>query len=169
MWKMIEKNLHLNFRMQVMLLLFAWVLSLSAQSGTGSSGGHVTSEDIHFSYSVGQVFNDAISHPEYFISQGIQHPMLLVIIETTLDTERTVRMNVYPNPVGDQLHIELQSQCQVECRVLLLNMQGQVLIEKAFETADLTLPLETIGPGNYVLKVVTGKLECNTFKIIKVK
>ena len=156
-------------RLQVILLLLPCASSLVAQAGTGIAGGHTTSEDLHFSYSVGQVFNDAISHSEYFVSHGIQHPMLLVIFETTLDLEKSLRMNVYPNPVADQLHIEWQSPGMDGCRVLLVNMQGKVLIDRVFETTDLTIPLETIGAGHYVLKVITGKLESNTFQIIKAK
>lgn len=170
--KMIRNRFLIRFlviRALGVLFLCACTSNLVAQAGIGVSGGHVTSDEISFSYSVGQVFNNTLSNPEYFISQGIQHPMLLVITETSVQTEEIAGMKVYPNPAANQLYIKKQVPDQERSRVLLLNMQGQVLIDKTFDTNEFVLPLETIGTGHYVLKVITEKSETNTFNIIKAK
>jgi hypothetical protein len=155
--------------MQVMLLLLACASPLAAQAGIGVAGGHATSEDISFSYSVGQVFNNAISNPEYYVSQGIQHPMLLVISETPAHAAETAGIKIYPNPAADVLHIKRQATEQERCRVLLMNMQGQVLIDRTFDVAEFALPIESIAAGHYLLKICTGKSGTNTYKILKAK
>jgi hypothetical protein len=158
-----------SYRLPGMLLLLACGSSLSAQAGVGSAGGHATSEEISFSYSVGQVFNNVISNSEYYVSQGIQHPKLLVISETPVYAAASFDLKVYPNPATDALHVESQSGEQGDYQVLLMNMQGQVLINKTFESNAFVLPLESVGAGSYLLKIITGKTETITYKILKAK
>jgi hypothetical protein len=92
-----------------------------------------------------------------------------VFTETRVQTEQAAGIKVYPNPVADQLYIVTQEQDQERCRVLMVNMQGQILIDKTFDAAEFMLPLESIGAGHYLLKVIHGNIVTNTFKIIKSK
>jgi hypothetical protein len=154
-------------RIQGMMLLLSCASSLAAQAGIGASGGHATSEEISFSYSVGQVFNNEISNAGYYVSLGIQNPMLLVVTETQVHTDEAVGMEVYPNPVADQLHIVIQEQGQERCRVLIVNMQGKILIDKTFDVTEFVISLKTINTGHYLLKVIRGNTVTKTFKIIK--
>lgn len=161
--------MRISIRIQGILLLLACASPLAAQAGIGAAGGHATSEAVSFSYSVGQVFNNVISNSEYYISQGIQHPLLLLISETPVQEAETAGIKIYPNPAADALHIERQATKQERCRVLLMNMQGQVLIDRTFDAAEFVLPLESIAAGHYLLKINTGESGTNTYKILKAK
>jgi hypothetical protein len=162
-------GLRTAIRVQGSFFLLACASPLIAQAGIGIAGGHATSEDISISYSVGQVFNNAFSHPDYYVSQGIQHPMLLWINQTPVQEMETAGIRIYPNPVANALHIERQSTDLQRCRVLLINMQGQVLIDKTFDAAEIVLPIESIAVGSYLLKINIGKLETYTYTILKAK
>jgi hypothetical protein len=149
--------------------MLAGMSHLFGQAGIGVAGGHVSSDEISFSYSVGQVFNHAISNAEYYVSQGIQHPMLLVISEVPEHATEIFGVKVYPNPATEVLYIDRLSDERGDCRVLLMNMQGQVLISKTFDNHAFILPLESVGAGSYLLKIFNGKSETNTYKILKAK
>lgn len=159
----------LEARLTGVLAFIAFASPAFSQAGIGVSGGNASSEEIHISYSVGQVFNNVLGDPDYYVSQGIQHPMLLVMDVTTVAAKKAAEMKIYPNPASEQLHIVRQVTGKERCRVLLMNMQGQVLIERTFETAEFTIPLETLGAGTYLLKIISGKSQPNTFNVIKAK
>ena len=151
------------------LLLLTGTQSLKAQAGLGAAGAHVATDEFNFSYSVGQMFNIAIKQSDYYVSQGIQHPMLMVLSDTPPDGEESVQMNVYPNPVAHELYIGLHQIENKGCIIQLMNMNGQVLIERSIESENYVLSLEAYDAGQYLLRVVPCNSDPKTFKIIKTK
>ena len=141
--------------------------SLSAQAGLGAAGAHVATESFNFSYSVGQVFNYAIKQSDYYVSQGIQHPKLMVLSDTPPVGEAAVQMHVYPNPVAHELHIRLDHAEITGCVLQLLNMKGQVLTERFVESKEYILPMGAYHAGHYMLRLHQEESAPRTFKIIK--
>jgi len=72
-------------------------------------------------------------------------------------------LHVYPNPGRDIIYIELpEFQKDLKAKLLLYNFQGQQLQE--LSTGDkrlFTMPLNTLLPGNYILRYISG----NTIKV----
>lgn len=149
-----------------LLLMMGPVGLLSAQSGVGLAGGHFADEQISVSYSVGQVFNTAMSQSDYYVSQGMQHPLLLLINEFTGQEMEHV-LKVYPNPVDAQLHFEINDTGLEKYRVLLFDMQGQLLEERSDIADGNVLDMAHLLPGNYVVKVISNGNIIKTYKIIK--
>ena len=149
------------------LLLLTSAQSLKAQAGLGAAGAHVATESFNFSYSVGQVFNIAVKQSDYYVSQGIQHPRLMVFSDTPSDREEFLQMKVYPNPVAHELHISLNRAESTSCVLQLINMNGQVLMERSIESNEYTLPMGAYDAGCYLLKILTDESAPLAFKIIK--
>lgn len=156
-------------RMLSMTLFFTYALSLSAQSGLGAAGGHAGHAGYTLNYSVGQVFNTAIEQSGIYISQGIQHPSLVVIDGTGSGKSGEVdRMFVvFPNPVNDEIHVHLMTPDPKEFHIELFSMNGKILMRKKFESDRLSLPFNDALPGIYLLSIRSGKTVMQNFMIIK--
>lgn len=152
-----------------MLLLLAGPQSLRAQAGVGAAGAHVATDEYNYSYSVGQIFNIAIKQSDYYVSQGIQHPILMVLSDLPPEVEESVQIKVYPNPVARELHIKLDHKEISRCFIQLTNMNGQVLMERNIEQENDVLSMEVYDAGQYLLRLVPDNSDPRTFKIIKTK
>jgi len=164
-----EFGLQPAIRMLSMALSFACAVSLSAQSGLGAAGGHAGQEGYTLNYSVGQIFNTVIDQSEMYISQGIQHPSLVVIDHIGSGEMEGVEcvVTVFPNPVKGELQIRVTDPVPQEIQAVLFNMNGKILMRKTFESSRLTLPLNDAAPGSYLLSIRSGTTVVQTFSIIK--
>lgn len=151
------------------LILLTGTQSLKAQAGLGAAGAHVTTDEFSFSYSVGQIFNIALNQSDFYVSQGIQHPTLMVLGDKPPGVEESLKINVYPNPVARELHIKLEQKEISGCSIQLTNMNGQVLLERNIRSENDVLSMEAYDAGQYLLRVVPRHSDSRTFKIIKTK
>lgn len=142
---------------------------LKAQAGLGAAGAHVATDKFNFSYSVGQIFNVAIKQSDYYVSQGIQHPLLLMLSDASPAGEMPLQIIVYPNPVAHELHIGLQKEEITGGIIQLTNINGQVLFERNIVSEDEVLSMEAYDAGQYLLRVLPGNSDPRTYKIIKTK
>jgi len=152
-------------------LLLAYSVSHSAQAGLGAAGGHEVNDNYMLNYSVGQVFNTVIEESDIYISQGIQHPSLLVIDGNGSGElpETDSLVMVFPNPVKEELCIYLMHSVPQEFQVQLVDMNGKLLMRKKFESDKLRLPMFNIASGSYLLFIRSGSNVAGTFTIIKTK
>lgn len=68
----------------------------------------------------------------------------------TADAARTA-IHAYPNPAAEQLHIDgLMPQSQL----FLFDLQGRMLLSTIAESASLTLPVQSLRPGTYLLRAL---------------
>ena len=78
-------------------------------------------------------------------------------------SKEEIQLSVYPNPVTDILHIDgLEGACTVK----IINMSGQVVQSVMGTSPELTLPLNDLSSGLYLLRIESlGK--ARTVKLIK--
>jgi hypothetical protein len=67
---------------------------------------------------------------------------------------------LYPNPVSNQLHLDLYSQSETDCIISVLDITGRTVVSRQ-STLNATYQQEFINttdwlPGNYIVKVVAG-------------
>ncbi len=74
------------------------------------------------------------------------------------------RLNVYPNPVTDQLIIEMDNNT-VEMEFEVVNFLGQV-IHSGYLTEKTIFNASTLVPGVYTVKVISGD-EFDFRKVVK--
>ncbi|RLD83500.1 MAG: hypothetical protein DRJ02_12850 [Bacteroidetes bacterium] len=71
-----------------------------------------------------------------------------------IDDNYTNPVNLYPNPVQDQLNIE------AECLILdvsVYNLSGQKVVSRTNASKTLQMNLGDLSPGTYILVVTTEK------------
>ena len=82
------------------------------------------------------------------------------------------QITVYPNPTFDEVSLNLQSILGKSAKVLLTNMQQQILINEILEkehSGYMKLNMTSFTPGIYVLKLTVDDGEVITQKIVKNK
>jgi hypothetical protein len=155
--------------MIILSLFLGCPVSLSAQAGLGIAGGYASADNYTLNYSVGQVFNTAIEQSDFYISQGIQHPSLVVVDGFSnweipgLDS----MVVVFPNPVEEELHIDLKQSFPRECQVYLFNMHGELVMQRSLGSSKMRLPMVDVAPGSYLLSIRSGATVIQTCTIIK--
>jgi len=163
-----QRRFSLN-RVWALPLLLILASPLSAQAGLGSAGGHTEEGQYRLNYSVGQVFNAAIEQSDVYISQGIQHPFPVMIngIRSREVAGTDSVLVVFPNPVTEELYIHFTEPLVREFQVQLFRMNGELLMQKTFDTVPVRLPMNDSPPGSYLLSIQAGGLPVQTITIIK--
>ena len=81
-----------------------------------------------------------------------------------------ISLNCYPNPVKDELHIELTSDSEQKAKIILYSIDGKEMqrIETDNENVifETTIDMSNYEKGNYLLRVISGKKQV-TEKIVK--
>jgi hypothetical protein len=61
---------------------------------------------------------------------------------------------IFPNPATDKVNIEIPQEWKSGAEVSLINFNGQTLLKRKYQsTSVITLPLDGISKGMYMLKV----------------
>lgn len=133
-------------------------------------GGYSSSTQYHYLLSVsGKVINDN----EYYLqrkvsfqsSSNTKYNMFNKFVRknTVLAVEdyKKDKFKIYPNPISDILNIELSFNEKIQ-EINIYSMEGKLILTGN----EVKLNMETLLPGNYIVKIKTSKEEY-TKKIIK--
>ena len=155
----------------LVLFLLCGLVSVYAQSSSVVAGGDVSESDVNVSYSVGLVVYTSFQSPEFYLSQGIQHPTLRMkeVVDTTsiLGTP-SFRVSVFPNPVVETLNLQLEEESrQLNGSFVLHTLWGEKIQGGPISSRQLSIPLSNYPEGIYLLQVYQGKELVKTYKIIK--
>jgi type IX secretion system substrate protein len=150
------------------LLLFGLISSSIAQQTIPTSGGDVTGSGGSISYSVGQVVYTTNSGSGGFISQGVQQPYEISVIDN-LDETKEINLfcAVYPNPTTELLTLEIENYVSANLSYQLYDMNGKLIENKKLTGNSNTISTTSLIPAIYFLKVIDNNKEVKIFKIIK--
>lgn len=143
-------------------------LTLKAQTTLNVSGAVVSNNSNSITYSVGQVFLQTEKNDSYILTEGVLqiYEVFEVDIPTsTLDLEKELEMNAFPNPVSHFLTLKTPSSESLS--VSLHNLQGKELYKIDQFKYTTRLPLEDQPTGIYLVQVYHEATIVKTFKIIK--
>ncbi|MFK7922902.1 MAG: T9SS type A sorting domain-containing protein [Bacteroidia bacterium] len=83
---------------------------------------------------------------------------------TAIEDQFATKFNVYPNPVQDQLNIQVEG-AVLDLSVEILNLQGQSILTKVFKASEeLTINLIDLASGTYYARIQSG--DQSTSKVI---
>ncbi len=71
--------------------------------------------------------------------------------------DRNESIYIYPNPVGDFLHIETKDDSETIRQIEIYNSIGQLIIQKQLDGDNATLNISDLQQGTYFLKAVNNK------------
>jgi len=159
----------------ITFVLLCFVMSLRAQSiirsnvGAAGSSQSVTANDktYYVSQSIGQASVIGTSTQSgHTIRQGFQQPPNILIVDGPLAAEDLLT-TIYPNPFSQSVNVAFNEEIDEEVSILLWDITGKIILNKDFQPAQLiTVPLETISNGEYILNISSGQRN-KTTTIIK--
>jgi len=145
---------------KTMALLFATLFlakltNAQTQQIVSTAGKEITGTNFQMSYTVGEVAVRTLTASGNIITQGYQQSNLSVTaIEEAQDP--SFKINVYPNPVGEKLTINIQALTQeVELRVF--DAIGKLVIDSKTNSEKTELDFSSYASGNYLLQLTNSK------------
>src|SRR5690606_13976237 len=89
-------------------------------------------------------------------------------ITTISDENNRITINLYPNPVADVMHVNVESQIQQEFTISLVGIDGKKVLSTTADTMGTSiLNLENLSAGMYILSVFKDGVPIAQRKIIK--
>ena len=147
-----------------------------------SAGGVDKSSNIQLEWTLGETSVGFASTTNRFYTVGFHQPVL--IVRTVLpendqvdyrkksETEETriQKINVFPNPVNNTLHIQLDLIKYMNLKIILADLLGRTLLEKSINgiTTTTDISVTHLISGVYQLRIYDSNgILIRTYKIIK--
>ena len=150
------------------LFLFVFISSYS-QKNTVVSGGIATGSTGSSSYSIGQIDYKTQISTTGFVSQGVQQPYEIIVLDITQHNDTFVNLIVSPNPTKDVATIYFEDYIKWDNLLYsLVDMNGKTIQEnKKITDSNTSIDLSVLPLGIYFLNITTDEKPLKTFKIIK--
>ena len=151
------------------LFLFVFGLTgLQAQSTIPASGGNASGVGGSVSYSIGQVVYTNHAGTTGSSAQGVQQPYEISVI-TGIEEAKDISLEivVYPNPVTDFIKLNIKNYEVENLRYQLYDINGSLLQDNKIDSNEITISMQDLRPSSYFMKIIQGKKDIKTFKIIK--
>lgn len=138
-----------------------------AQQTTATSGGNASGTGGSASYTVGQVAYTTASGTGGTAQQGMQQAYRVETISGADVRGIELACRAYPNPTVENLTLEVENPTEKALQATLFDLDGRKLTNLRIVESLTIIPMETLNPGTYVLKVADKGREVKTFKVIK--
>jgi len=151
------------------IFLFGLGISLvKAQSTISASGNNGSGSGGTTSYTVGQVVYTTINGPNGIITQGVQQPYEISVV-TGVEGAKDITLEflVYPNPATDYIRLKIKNFEIENLSYQLYDISGAQLKTDKINSNENTISMQDMRASTYFLKVLQGRREIKTFKIIK--
>ena len=158
----------------VLLLFFTFSLAtVQAQESVNAAGGDASGSGGSASYSVGQMVYTTNAGTNGSVAQGVQQAYEISVV-SGIEAAKGINLMVsaYPNPTTDYLTLEVKAFELSSLNFQLYDMQGKLLQSDKITDSQTTIPMSSLVPATYFVKVVktqglASQQEVKTFKIIK--
>jgi len=159
---------HKKLKLSTVLLLGLGLTGLQAQESVNTTGGNASGSGGSVSYSVGQVVYTTNTGINGSVAQGVQQPYEISVV-TAIEEAKGINLTVsaYPNPTTDYLTLEVKEFELSNLHFQLYDMSGKLLQSEKITGNQTSIAMSNLTPATYFVKVVQGKEEVKTFKIIK--
>jgi len=148
------------------MLLLLISLTAWAQESLVPAAGEISGTEGTISYSIGQVFYIEASSSEGSVSTGVQQSYEMFVLGVD-NPEYAMSLSAYPNPTRDKLTLQMEDYNNEKLSYQLYHMSGRLLKSGEVREFNTSINLSDQNLGIYLLKVISGQQEIQTFKIIK--
>jgi len=156
--------------MKTIGLIILVLLSLAAKGQhqvVSAAGDFDRNESGSVSWTLGQVVTNTLSGSEIIVTQGFQQISLEVVTSARHDIEVQSQVKAYPNPVANQITLEMGKMENLALSFELYNLQGQLIKKKKIDTNYQRINMESEPSGEYLLRILSDEEPVESFKIIK--
>ena len=152
-------------------LLGLALMELNAQESIPTGGSNISSTFGSVSYTVGQFVYTTYSGTNGYITQGVQQPYEISLIEGIRNSIKYIfQCTAFPNPANEFITLEVETPSPVNIQsisYLLYNSKGILIENNKLNANNTILNIGSLNNGIYILKLLQHKKELKTFKIIK--
>jgi len=156
-----------RFKLLFVVLIVFRMTGIQAQNSISTSGKTATGTGGSVDYSIGQVINMTNTGTNGSVSTGVQQPYEIYIVNGLEQTDVTLQIVVYPNPVIDQLTLKIKNNKPSIFSIQLYQADGKLIKSKKMTENKIVMDVHELIPSTYLLKVIKSGKEIKIFKIIK--
>ena len=160
-----------------MSLTFAMIPSILCAQSTerqvvATTGASVSSANLRVSYTVGQTVTVTANSGNIIVTQGFQQPDEELTVGVD-ESESDLSINVYPNPVSDNLVLEMNATHEHTVNTTVYDMLGKhtgiaVSNMKVNGILKQRLNVSALSAGSYIISFTDAKNTLGTVRIQKV-
>ena len=154
-------------RLIAVFLLTIGLSCLYAQQAVLTASGNITGSNGSVTYSVGQVAFLTNTGTTGIITEGVQQPFEILIMEGIEEKGITLECSVFPNPAGDFVKLKTDRHEIRNLSFRLYTLTGVLLQNNLIAGSELSIPMDGLVPGTYFLTVIENDNVLKSFKIIK--
>jgi hypothetical protein len=157
-----------NLKSWAMLLTGLLMGSLTqAQESINTTGGNATGSGGNVSYSIGQVAYTNNTGSNGSVAQGVQQPYEILTVGLN-ENEPKISLSVFPNPVADNLILQVNEVEQSTLTFQLCDAQGKQISMGQVTSKQTQINTASLATATYFIHVVNQEnKKVQTFKIIK--
>lgn len=138
-----------------------------AQQSVNTSGGNATGSGGTVSYSIGQVVYNTNSGNDGSLAQGVQQAYEIIPVGIN-ENEPKISLSVFPNPIADNLILQVNDFELSTLNFQLCDMQGKQLSKGQIMAKQTQINTSSLSSATYFINVVNQENQkVQTFKIIK--
>ena len=138
-----------------------------AQQSANAAGGDATGGGGTVAYSVGQVVYTSNNSPSGTVSQGVQQAYEIFLIGIN-ETELNSSLSVFPNPILDNLTLQISDYNNEKLSFYLYDLQGKLLNKEQIIAEQTQINTSSLPPATYFIEVLNQvNKQVQSFKIIK--
>jgi len=153
----------------IFFILNAKSQSISPQV-IASGGDYYVGTNASLSWTIGELITETVSNTNFILTQGFQQPNYNINAIEEPGINPLGEINIYPNPVADELNVSFKDMNQKNVMIILFDMNGKILYSDIAEntTSVKQINMSQIAKGNYVIRFATkdGKY-LKSFKVMK--
>lgn len=149
----------------------ALLIIITFTSAKGQSSIHVASGDINenngtINYTIGQMSYHTMSDGTYEMSEGVQHPIEIELIEV-YDEQLVIDISVFPNPVSNNLMIHVENLIPYNLSMELFDINNRIILKQNIIQHKTIISFNKYSNGVYFLKLSDKSDLLKIYKIIK--
>lgn len=153
----------------LMALLLMLCVSIQAQVSNNTCGGHAIGDGGNSSYSVGQLVTSTHSSSYGTISEGVQQPFEILVVNGIENHSVILGINAYPNPVTNYLVLNIDDNqlSNNNYKIAINNIDGKTIRYQTIDHQETQIDMQNQPAGVYLLNITSQDQQIKTFKIIK--
>lgn len=149
------------------ILIFIFSLSaVPAQESINASGGNASGSEGSVCWSIGQLIYETHKDTDGSLAEGVQQPYEISTY-TAIEKSKEITLSAYPNPTADFLTLSIDGLDISYLFYQIYDMNGKLLQFQKITTNQSFIDMSNLVSSTYFLKVIKGKIEIKTYKIIK--
>jgi hypothetical protein len=150
----------------ILPLFMIFQVTVNAQEVVATGGDYFSNSYGSLSYTLGETVIETFTKPAYTLTQGFQQSLLVESFSDSTNKSNIVVI-ANPNPARHLVKVNIENAGKEKLTYVLSGLSGDLLLTAQFEPPETEIPVGSLPPSIYILKIYSGNEEVKSFKIIK--